>query len=232
MQSNRNMARIAGLLYLIVIICAGFAQGYVRAGVIVPDDMTTSAENILNAQFLFRTGLVADLLAFLCDAVIAILFYALLKPVNNTLAILAAALRLLAHPAIGSLNLLNHHLALAVLVDPGFTSIIAPEQSRAWSALFLQAHDYGYLIAGAFFGLHCLVLGYLLYRSDLFPSILGVLMILAAGGYLIESFGSFLFSDYRDEYAMLVAVTAVIGEVTLCLWLLIRAVPSRPAVTA
>ncbi|MCB1320282.1 MAG: DUF4386 domain-containing protein [Leptospiraceae bacterium] len=232
MQPNRKMARMAGLLYLIVIVCAGFAQGYVRAGLVVPNDMTATAENILGAQFLFRAGLVADLVAFLCDAVIAILFYALLKPVNNTLAMLAAALRLLAHPAIGSLNLLNHHLALAVLSDPGFTSIMATEQSQAWSAIFLQAHDYGYLIAGAFFGLHCLVLGYLLYRSDLFPGVLGMLMMLAAGGYVIESFGSFLVPDYRNTYALIVAVTAVVGEVSLCLWLLIRAVPSRPTVTA
>lgn len=82
----------------------------------------------------------------------------------------------------------------------------------------------GYLIAGAFFGLHCLLLGYLLYKSDLFPAFLGMLLAIASVGYLTESFGMILVPAYEELYVWMVAVSAGIGELTLCLWLLIKGV--------
>ena len=111
----KSIARLSGLLYLIVIICAGFSQGYVRGTIVIPGDAAQTAQHILTQSGLFRLGLATDLIAFIADAVIAVLFYQLFKHVNQTLAMVAAALRLLAHPAIASLNLLNHFMAHEVL---------------------------------------------------------------------------------------------------------------------
>jgi len=227
MNSNQKLARIAGVLYLVIIVCAGFSEGVVRSSLIVPGDATATVSNISASEGLFRLGFVSDLIAFLSDLVVSILFYILLKPVSKTLALIAASFRLLAHPAIASINLLNLYIALLLVSGDGYLTALDTSQSHALVLLFLNAHTYGYLIAGAFFGLHLLFLGYLLYKSDLFPGILGVLIVIASFGYLIESFGSFFFPTYESLFTWIVAVTAVIGEVSLAFWLLIKGVRNQ-----
>jgi len=219
---TKKLTRIIGVLYLLVIICAGFSQGYVRGTLVVPGDAGTTVQNILSNEGLFRLGLVTDLIAFLLDAVISILFYQLLKWVNKTVAMVAAAFRLLAHPAIASLNLLNHVMALEVLDGADFLTAFSPEQLHSTSLLFMNAHRVGYLIAGAFFGIHCLLLGLLIYQSKMIPKVFGVLMIVAALGYLMESFGVFLFPGNEAWLALVVGFSAAVGEVGLTFYLLIK----------
>lgn len=223
-SNPKQLARLTGLLYLIVIICAGFSQGYVRATLVVPGDAARTALHILEQGGLFRLGLATDLIAFTADAVIAVLFYQILKPVNKTLAMVAAALRLLAHPAIASLNLLNHYMAQRVLESRDWALSHSPEQLYDLSLLFMDAHRAGYLIAGALFGLHCLLLGVLIYRSAFIPKAFGLLIGLAGMTYLLETFGVFLFPGHEAWLALLVGVSAALGEVSLTGYLLARGV--------
>lgn len=220
----RTIARVAGFLYLVVIVCAGFAEGYVRSTLIVAGDAGATAANIAASPTLFRVGLVADLVAFLSDAAIAVLLYVLLRPVSRTVSLLAAAFRLVAHPAIGGINLLHHHIALMLLGGAGYGAALGPGQREALAMLFLDAHGYGYLLAGAFFGVHLLLLGYLVARAGYLPAGLGALLGLAGAGYLAESFGMFLIPSYGPVLAWVVAVPAVVGELSLCLWLLVKGV--------
>jgi len=215
-------ARLTGFLYLLVIILAGFSQGYVRGTIVISDDALSTATNILNHQGLFRVGLVSDLLAFLLDAIISVMFYQMFKSTNKTLAMVTAVLRLLAHPAIASLNLLNHYMALKVLGGAEFLTVFDQDQLQSLSLLFMDAHQAGYLLAGGFFGIHCFLLGLLIIQSHLIPRIFGGLMILAAFGYLMETFGVFLFQGNENWLANVVGVTAALGEVSLTGYLLIK----------
>jgi len=196
----------------------------VRGTIFIPDDPQATLANIASSAGLFRLGLVSDLLAFMVDAVISILLYQLLKSVNKTLAVITAVFRLLAHPSIASLNLLNHYLALEAASGSGMLSNLGIEQQEAWTMLFMNAHHAGYLLAGAFFGIHCLLLGILLFRSMLFPKIFGILMVVAAAGYLLESLGNFLFPGNQPVLAHIVGFSAAIGEVSLTCYLLIKGV--------
>ena len=223
-NSIKTIARVTGVLYLIIIICAGFSEGYVRSSLITPGDATATAHKITASEGLFRLGFVSDLIAFLSDLAVSVLLYILLRPVNKTLSLLAASLRLLAHPAIASVNLLNHFIALLLVSGADYLSVFEADQLHAFVLLFLNLHRYGYLIAGAFFGLHCSVLGYLLFKSTFFPKILGVLLVVASAGYLIESFGNFLFPGYEALLVWMVAAPAGIAELSLCLWLLVKGV--------
>ena len=207
-----------------IIILAGFSQGYVRSGLIVPGDAPATAANILASEGLFRIGFATDLTAFMMDAVVAILLYVLLRPVNKTLSLIAASFRLLAHPAIASLNLLNHLAAIQLLNGSAAMGIFEADQMQSLALFFLDLHHYGYLIGGAFFGVHLLLLGYLLFRSDLFPGILGILIVIASVGYLVESFGDFLFPGNEQVLGWIVGVSAAVGELSLTLWLLIKGV--------
>lgn len=230
-QTPIGIARLTGALYLIIIICAGFSEGFVRESLIIPGDAATTAANILASEDLYRLGFVSDLIAFICDLVVSVLLYVLLKPVNKTLALTVAALRLLAHPAIASINLLNHFMVLPLLGGADYLNVFDVGQLQAMALLLLDAHRIGYLIAGAFFGLHCFLLGFLLYRSDLFPRIFGILMTIAGIGYLLESFGNFLFPEYESILTWVVAISAVLGEVTLCLWMLVKGVKTPKPTT-
>ena len=229
--STRTLARITGLLYLLVFVTAGFSEGYVRATLIVPGDATATAANIVASESLFRLGIVSDLIAFSADAVVAVLLYVLLRPASRTLALVAAALRLVAHPAIASLNLLTHVVALQLLSGAEYLTVFEPAQRDALALLSLTAHGYGYLIGGLFFGLHLLVLGYLLYESDRFPAILGGLVVLAGIGYLTESLVFFLVPTYEPVASAVVVVTAVVGEMALALYLVVRGIRTERSAT-
>lgn len=214
--------RITGILYLLVIICAGFSQGYVRGTLIIPDDALATADNIIQNKGLFQLGLTTDLIAFLIDAIIAVMLYQIFKPFNKTLAMVSSALRLIAHPAIGSLNLLNHYMALKVLETDNLSNSFSITQVQDMSAYFMEAHHYGYLIAGAFFGVHCLLLALLIYRSNVFPKVFGGLLLGATAGYLLETFGNFNVPGYEGYTALIVGVAAALGELGLTLYILIK----------
>lgn len=219
---KKETYRLTGLLYLLVIICAGFSQGYVRGSIIVFGDAAATSTNILENLGLFRLGLSLDLVAFTIDAIISVLLYQMLKPFGKNLAMASAALRLIAHPAIGSLNLLNHYLAYQVLGGAEYLSVFDTNQLQSLSMLFLEAHRYGYLIAGGLFGLHCLLLGILIFKSNTIPNIFGGFLMGSAAGYLIEAFGNFSFPGYEGYTAAIVGISATIGEVSLTFYLLIR----------
>jgi hypothetical protein len=219
---QRSTYRLAGVIYLFVIILAGFSQGYVRGTLVIPGDALATATNILENIGLFRLGLTTDLMAFILDAIISVLLYQMFRPFGKNLAMASAALRLVAHPAIGSLNLLNHYLAYQVLGGAEFLTVFSDVQLNSLSMLFLEAHRYGYLIAGGLFGVHCLLLGILIYRSNTVPKIFGGFLMGSAAGYLIETFGNFNAPGYEMYTSLIVGISAAIGEVAFTFYLLIK----------
>jgi hypothetical protein len=224
-SSPLAVARSAGVLYLVIFVCGLFSELVVRGRLIESGDATATAANILGSESLFRIGFAADLVVFLADAAVAVLFYVLLRPVSQTLALVAAAFRLV-QTAILGLNLLNHYMALQILTGDAYTGL-GQDQRDVLAFSYLDAHTYGYLIALVFFGLHLAVLGYLVYRSTYFPRVLGVLLALAAAGYLLDSFTFFLVPGYDGALSPVVLAPAVVAELAMILWLLLKGVDVR-----
>lgn len=222
-STAKKNARVAGLLYLVIIICGLFSEMFVRGTLIVPGDGAATVQNILAAKGLYRMGFALDMVMAICDVGVGVLFYILLKPVNKVLALGAAFLRL-AQAAIIGLNLLNYYNVLNVLESTAYVSTFQPEQIQAQVMLYLQMHSHGYLVSGVFFGFSCMLLGYLFCKSPLFPKVLGVMMTIASVSYLVDCFTNFLAPEYAGMSEMLVVSTAVITEFALCLWLLIKGV--------
>jgi hypothetical protein len=222
-RSPLDMARFAGFLYLIIAVCGGFSFFYVRTTIIVPGDATATVSNIMASEWLFRLGIVGDAVVFLSEIVLIAILYALLKPVSKTLS-LAAAFARLAMVVMQGMNLLNYFFVLLLVSGAGYLTVFEPDQLHALVLLFLNAYEYVALIWGTFFGLHTLLLGYLVYKSGYFPRILGVLLVLASFGYLIDSFGNFLLPQYDELYASTVVLLAIVGELSLTFWLLIKGV--------
>lgn len=206
-------ARLAGLLYLVIIGFGLFGELAVRTPLIAVGDAVTTAQNILGAERLFRLGFAADSVMALCDVALAVLLYVLLRPVSPTLALMAATFRLVQTAILGA-NLLNQYTALLLLKA-------APYQDAATALQFLDMHRHGYDLGLLFFGASCLITGWLLVRADYFPRLLGLAVIAAGVVYLAGGYLLFLAPALADGFAPAYAV-CLLAEVSLCLWLLVK----------
>jgi hypothetical protein len=220
---NKNLARVAGVLYLIMIVC-GMAAQLIRGSLIVPGNGATTASNIMASGSLFRVAFLSDLLMATVFLLFAWALYVLLKPVNRNIALLFVLLAT-ASVAILSLNLLHQFAILILLSDAGYLAAFGAVQLNALVMLFADLQYYGYYIAQISFGLWLVPLGYLAIKSGSLPRILGMLLIIAAFGHLSGSFAAFLLPGY-ESFADLVASL----EIPFGLWLLIKGVKSpQPA---
>jgi hypothetical protein len=220
--SPRLQARIAGVLYLIVIVTGIFAEIFVREALTVSGDAAATAANILAHELRFRLGFVGELIACACNIPLAVIFYNLFRVVNRSLA-LAVVFFTLVGTAIESVVLLSHFLPLILLKGGSYLSVFKPEQLQAQAYASLALQSIGFAIALVFFGFYCLVMGYLIFRSTFLPRIIGVLLAIEGVGYLTNSFTLFLAPGLAARIFPYFAVTGL-AEVAFCLWLLVMGV--------
>ena len=222
--SQRKVALTAAIGLLVMALLAPFALFGVLQTIVVPTDAAATVENIIASEGLFRIGIAAFLIVIMLDVVVAWALYVLLRAVDRTLALLTAWLRLVFTAVFGYalVNLLD----VAQLVGGAEQSALQGEQLQAQVMSSIASFDNGWTgIALAIFGLHLFGLGYLLFRSADFPRFLGVLVAIAGGGYLVDSFGMILVPDY----ALTISTFTFVGEALLILWLFWRAIKGFPS---
>ena len=228
--SQRQAAKIAGFGYLIVFILATFANFFAFERLIVSGDAVKTINNIIADESLLRVGIASWLIVLTVDAVVAWALYVFLKPVNRNLSLLMAWFRLV-FVAIFGIGLVNLLSLLHLFSGADYLAVFEPSQLHAQAMLFLNAHEYGVHISFVFFGMHIFVLGYLIFKSNYIPRILGVLLIVASLGYFIDSLGNFVSSNYADSeiaFILILALPAVIAEFSLTLWLLFKGGKTNP----
>lgn len=223
-------ARIAGILYLIIFLVYPLSAFIGKAGIVVPGDAAATVANIISSTNLFRLGIAGEVVIFLVEIVMAGILYELLKPANPAMS-LAMAFSRLAEAVIQAVNLLPSILALILVSGVGYLTVFEASQLEAMVMLFLGSFDYLILVWGFPFGLHLLLLGYLVHKSDLFPRILGILLVLAGIGYLLQSFGAFLAPQLDQIMETVVLILAIPGELAFTLYLLIKGVKSQKSIS-
>jgi hypothetical protein len=218
-QHPRLLARIAGVFYLIIFPLALFAYVYVRGQLIVPGDMARTAANIIEHERLYRAGLASAVVVAMCNLPLGLILYELLKVVNQRIAQLAL-LFILVSATLEAGNALNHFQTLLPVSLTEYLGAFGPEQQQALARGPIRLFNVGFSVALSFFGVFCLLTGYLVFRSTFLPAILGVLMAIAGVCYLLNSLVVFL--DLPDIPYILLG--PFIGEASLALWLVIRGV--------
>lgn len=227
MTTPKRLARIAGSIYLIVAVLGGFAHLYARATVYVPGDAAATADNIVANSTLFRVGFMADVVQATCFLFVGMALYLLLKHVNKNVA-RAMVVFVALSVALICLNMVHQFAALLMATDPSYASALGPDGSNALVLLLVDMHHYGYLIAQTFFGLWLLPLGYLAYKSGMFPRALGVLLMIGSFGYLIDMLALFLVPDIGGAISAYLVVPAAVAEFWMVFYLLIKGVKVVP----
>jgi hypothetical protein len=210
-------ARITGVVYLLYFLTAVIGEFFLR-GLVVDGDAAATANNILAHQPLFRLGFATGLIATACYIAVTALFYDLFKPVSRSLSLLAAFFSLVGCAILAFASLFQ--LApLVVLGGSQYLSVFKEEQLRALALMFLELNTQANNICVVFFGVYCLLLGYLIFRSVFLPRILGVGMALAGLGWL-----TFLSPPLANHLSPYNLVLGFLAELSLMLWLLVMGV--------
>lgn len=221
--SPQVYARVGGVTYLIIILAGLFGEMFVRNAIVVSDDAAATANNLVAAPLLWRLGIAGDLIMHGCDAVLMLVFYVLLRPVNRNLALLAVLFNLI-QTAVLVANKLNLLMPLFLLDDAAYLKAFDPQQLQALTYVSIRAHAYGFGLGLIFFGFACLVYGYLIFKSGFLPRVLGVLMQVAGLCYLVNSFALIVAPAFARQLFPAILLPSFIGELSLCLWLLIKGV--------
>jgi len=219
-EKIKKTARIAGLLYLLLIVFGIIGQ-LARQSLIVSGDAATTANNIMANEMQFRGANVSWLISEMFLLLLGLALYVVFKKVNKNIASLML-LFVVVGVAIESINTLNQFAALQLLSGADHLTVFSADQLNAQVMLHLDSWEAGYRIAAIMsFGPWLIPAGYLVYKSGYFPKILGILVILAGFGLLIEGLQYFLLPDYA-VISSPGSVVASIGEFAFCLWLLLK----------
>jgi hypothetical protein len=231
-SSPRRLARIAGLLYLIVGIFGAFAVGYVTPMLYVPGDAATTAGNVVANAGLVRIGVLADLLQATVFVFLGMTLYRLLNHVDKHAAGAMVILVAIATTMM-CLDKAFQYAALQVAGDASYAAAFGAAGSNALVLLLLDIHHHGYLIAQIFFGLWLVPLGYLASKSRMFPRALGVVLVVAGASYMVDTLAGFLVPDVSRQIHRFLSIPPIIAEVWLLGYLLVRGVkvlaPGVPA---
>jgi hypothetical protein len=222
--SPQKYARTGGLLYLFIIVAAGFGELFVRNRLIVWGDAAATANNILSSETLFRVGLVGEMLTCVCDVALALILYVLLRPVSKNLALLAAFFRL-TFVGIYGVTKLFEIAALVALGGGDYLKALGPSQLHDLAYVSLRVHSLGYGASLLFFGVCCILFGHLIERSGYLPRLLGILLAIAGYGYVGFSVAQLLSPAFAARVLFpWVFPVAFLAESALCLWLLVKGV--------
>jgi hypothetical protein len=216
--SPRQLARIAGALYLVNVIAGAFAIGYVQSQLFTADPAITAA-NIQAHELLYRSGLAAHVVVTVTNVPLALIFYELLKTVNRRLALLDAFFILVA-TAIEAAGILHQFAPLILLGAGDGTSEQGLAQLQALVTLTGPLAQADYLLYTVFFGLDILLMSYLLLRSRFVPRVIAVLLAVDGLAYLAYSFTTILAPDLAARLTPWIQLPAPLAEGALSLWLL------------
>jgi hypothetical protein len=215
----KRTSRLAGGLYLAMMPFSFFGILYVPSVLVVPGDAAATARNIMGSEWLFRSGIVSHLVGQLIFVLLVLTLYQLLRPVNKDYSGLMVTLALLGVP-IALVNEVNHFAVLRLLSGVDYLEPLTRGQIEAQAMLFLDLRRSGLVVAQVFWGLWLMPLGYLVFRSGFLPRLLGVLLIVAGVGYVVDVVVAVLLPNID----LTISQFTFVGELLFPLWLVFKAV--------
>lgn len=224
MTSIGKISKLAGSAYLIIFISGIFANFLVIENMVVPGDASATLLNITSNDSLFRLGIISFIIMVLADLFVTWALYILFKTQDENTSLLAAWFRLV-NVTIFAIALFHLFTVLQLANESDSLLAFTSSQLQSQIMLSISAFNNTWLLGLIFFGIHLFILGYLIIKSPYVSNIIGYLLILAAFGYLTDSFAHLLlpsYDNYKDIFMLIVVIPGVIGELSLALWLLFK----------
>jgi uncharacterized protein DUF4386 len=218
----QRYAKIAGVLILVSILAGGFGEAYAPSKLIVADDAAATVANIKSFDFTYRLGFAAFLIESFADITLALLFYALLKPVSRELSLLAAFFGLMGTALFAFAELF--YLAPTLFLTGGQGKAFSTDQINELVLLSLRFYQFAAMIFSGYYGIAWILRAYLMFRSGYLPRFLGVLMSIGGIGFLGRNFLLILAPAYASPLLLMLLFP---GALTLMVWLLVKDVDMR-----
>jgi hypothetical protein len=229
MNSNKKIARIAGLIYLGVVLTGIFSLMYVPSKLIVSDNASVTFQNIVSSESLFRFGIVGGLFCYGFFLFLPLVLYKLFKPANENYAMLMVLLAVVAVPMY-FINVQNEFTVLSLISASNHVYGLSTEQIQSQVLLYLEQYDNGMRVIHIFSGLWLFPFGYLVFKSGFLPKIFGILLMLGCFGYIIIFLGNTLVPNFSKlGISLYISLPASLGEIGTCLWLLIMGAKEKSA---
>jgi hypothetical protein len=227
MDSNNKNARLAGLLYLVIVFFGVFYLRYAPSQLIVPGNMPATIGKIRVSETLFRLSILAELIGGIVFLLLPMVLYRLFKGVNRTMAtlmVIFASLSII----ISYANLFNRFAVLTLIGNADYLKTFSAAEIQTQISLHLDFYDNGMLMQELFWGLWLFPFGYLVFSSGFLPKALGILLMAGCIGYVIDFTGSFISPHYNDlNITRYITLPASIGELGSGLWMLIMGARER-----
>jgi hypothetical protein len=212
--SPKTKARLVGFFFLLTTVLGIIAEGFISNGLVVAGDAAATAKNILTNESLFRAGFAIYIVEMVCQVVMTVLFYDLLKPVSRTLARVSLFLNI-SGIIVKTFSRLFYIVPLLILGDAPYLNVFTAEQSQAMAMLSLRVNSEGPVIGLAFFGFAGLLESYLILKSNFLPRFLGVIGIVASVGWVL-----FLYPPLAYGLFPFIAGIGLVGALLQIFWLL------------
>ena len=178
-ESQRKAARVAGFTCLFTMAIVVFANFGIHDRLIVAGNAAETARNIMAHERLFRIGIACGLIYSAGVVVLLTALYVILKPVNRSLALLAAFWRLV-YALMWVLMTLNLFDALRLLSGADYLRVFEAERLQALARLYLSARFDQYYVGLLFWGLGSTVCSYLWFKSNYIPRALAALGVISS----------------------------------------------------
>ena len=215
----QRYAKVAGVLMLISILAGGFGEAYAPAKLIGAGDAATTVANLRSFEFIYRLGFAAFLIESFADITLALIFYALLKPVSRELSLLAAFFGLVGTALFAVAELF--YLAPTLLMTVGPLNAFSTAQIDELMLLSLRFYQFAAMIFSGYYGIAWIVRAYLMFGSGYLPKFLGVLMAVGGLGFLVRNFLLILAPAYASPLLLMLLFP---GALLLMVWLLVKGV--------
>jgi Domain of unknown function (DUF4386) len=227
MRSTRNPGRVAGLWYLLLCVIGPVRLMYIPGKLFVHGNAAATVNNIATHQWLFRFGVLADLLCAVILIFLVLAFYRLFKDVDLNLAVLVVIFGGVMPALIDFVGVVSDLGALTVAQGSNFLSVFDKPQRDALAMLFLHLRDHQNTAAEILWGAWLFPLGILVYKSRFLPRFLGVWLVINGCAYVLMSFTGVLLPQYQNT-AFIISQPALFGELALMLWLVIKGAKPQP----
>jgi hypothetical protein len=216
-NSLRRAAFVAGLAILIMALTVPIVEFYIFPKLIDYKNGEQTTKNIATHTTLFSTAIFIHFITVICDIVSGWALYIFLRPVNRNVSLLTAWFRLV-NTAFTIAALLNLIQILALIRAQPYFTAMEPGQIHDQILYHLRSFNLQWRFMLVFFGIYMNLLGYLLVTSTYVPKLIGICVIIAGLGYLVDDLKYFFYPNFDTGFLWF----TFFGELVFMFWLLIK----------